>query len=279
MTIKFPPEIEQRLQTAMDTRTRPVPFLTWALPSAPGTCENCGGAEYVYVLWIDGGPYSAPTTHNKTFTSYEGSWYSYKRVGYPCPACQDSAKVALAGLVNTGLLETETGLSLHYYDGRRGKRQAVAAIKSILALRTPLGWYSLFGTYGTGKSSLLKILTAEFARRGFRAHYTRAEDMLTKIRDTFGDNPQDSERQIRETYGRFQFLAIDEVDRISTTGWAKASMMCLLDERYRRQEYSATAIATNKNPEELTGDFAYLASRMRDGRKIPVGGGDLRGAK
>ena len=103
-------------------------------------------------------------------------------------------------------------------------------------------------------------------------------DMLTRIRESFGDDPQESEAQIKATYGRYQFLAIDEVDRISNTGWARASMMTLLDERYRRREFAGTALATNCHPSKLGSDFEYLASRIKDGRAVPVGGEDLRGS-
>jgi len=186
--------------------------------------------------------------------------------------------VARASMGDTGLLEHETALTLDWLAQRQGKRNAVAAANRVLSMgRRPIGWYCFFGPYGTGKSSILKILTAEYARRGLRSHYTRAEDMLTRIRDSFSDNPQESERQIKTAYGHYQFLAIDEVDRISNTGWAKASMMMLLDERYRKIDQYCTVMATNTRPAEFPAEFDYLKSRMQDAEGAPVFGEDLRG--
>ena len=110
--VQFPDEVMERLKNAALGRQGRIPFLVPQPPITDGACENCGGFENVFVDWITGGPYSAPTKPNETFTVYNEEWYSYKRTGYPCPLCQDSVKVARASLKDTGLVDGEMGLSL-----------------------------------------------------------------------------------------------------------------------------------------------------------------------
>ena len=82
-----------------------------------------------------------------------------------------------------------------------------------------------------------------------------------------------SEGELLQTYGRYAFLAIDEVDIINQTSWAEVTLRTLLDTRYSRRQSVATAIATNKPPADL---WPYMASRWEEGIRIPMRGESLR---
>src|SRR5690606_36300192 len=86
-----------------------------------------------------------------------------------------------------------------------------------------------------------------------------------------------SERAIKARYGRYPFLAIDEVDRITDTAWSRAFLFAILDERYNVRQKQATMIATNLLPGQLTTHFGYLADRMKDGQRVILAGASLRG--
>jgi DNA replication protein DnaC len=104
--------------------------------------------------------------------------------------------------------------------------------------------------------------------------------MLSEAKAIFGSDPevQDaSERAIKARYSHYQFLAVDEVERISGTSWAMAFIFSVLDDRYNSRGFRATMIATNSMPGTLGEDFGYLEDRMKDGQRVVVAGRSLRG--
>lgn len=274
--VQFPENVMEQL--AELAHVKPIKFLVpyFGIRHYPGACDNCGGSGLVYVDWIQTGPRQTVEGGPFPWEFWDGAWYSYQRKAYACPQCQAGAAVRdMWG--DTGLLEAERGYDVAFIAKMTGKTQAAKAAEKVMAMkRRPVGWLTLFGPPGVGKSGVLKALTAHFARLGLRAHYTRAEDILARIRQTYGDDTTVSEEQIKDLYKRYHFLAIDEVDRTSSTEWARATLMMVLDERHRRREEVFTALATNKAPKDLPGDFEYLASRIQQGFLAPMAGADLR---
>jgi len=257
---------------------RPIRFLEVRFPirEYAGACDNCGGIGWVYLDWISRGPTKTIEGGRDPWRWYDGGWYQYKRKAYACPQCQAGTAVRDMWR-DTGLLEAERGYDIAFIAKMGGKTQAYKAAEKIIARkRHPIGWLTLFGPPGVGKSGVLKALTAHFSRLGLRSHYTRAEDILGRIRETYGADADVTEQQVKDLYKHYHFLAIDEVDRTSATEWAHATLMLILDERHRCREEVFTALATNKAPKDLPGDFEYLASRMQQGFLAPMGGVDLR---
>lgn len=280
--ILFPPNVMQMLK--QHARSNPPKFLIPSVVNFGDGCNNCGGEGVVHVQWVVKGPLNYIVTSDKrTCTYYEREpegWYEVKTTAYPCPVCRPASDVAAAQITGTGLHPEEmAALDLDWFEAQPGKRQVAQRTRGIMRAEKPTGLFVYFGEYGTGKSSLLKLIVSHYSARGLRARYTRAEDILTELRASFGDDGEGNESEIKRALGGYDVLAIDEVDRISDTGWARATMMTILDERYRVREWKATILATNKAPSAMGQDMAYLSSRIKDGQAVPVGGGDLRGVK
>lgn len=247
-------------------------------------CSNCGGTGQLWFQFSVAGPYREIPAGNQTSTWVaEGGqalpgWYKVESKVYPCPVCGDHDERLRFLWRSSGLEVNEREWRLDFLEGLGGKEQALEAARGMLAeVPKPKGWLSLFGAYGVGKSGVLKCLTAACVRASVQARYVRAGDILAEIRASYGDDRLASEDEITRRYGMLPLLAIDEVDSISGTEWAQSTLKLILDTRYRKIELAATVLASNMDPEGMPERLGYLASRMRDGTRVRMGGNDLRG--
>lgn len=273
---KFPAEALSDLETS---RAAGRTVFHKEIPPRPGACPNCSGQGVLWLQFVKSGPYATPPSGSGLITTYDNAWYRVESRFYPCPLCRDPAQRQSYLWERCGLEEHERHWRLDYLAGLPGKSAALDSARKLLALvPRPRGWLTFYGHYGVGKTGLLKSLVAACVRAGVSAHYARAEDILRSIRATFGPNPL-QEDELFQRYARYQLLAIDEVERTSDSGWARSTLMTLLDTRYTRRRALATVIATNRPPEQLPDQLGYLASRMRDGERVHVSGSDLRGKK
>jgi len=239
------------------------------LEDMPTVCSNCKGLEIISFELLS--PYRGERRRSRKF------------LNSPCPACcPDHEKERITFLLGeSGLQPVEYHWTLDYAAQYQGKREAILAMSSLLASAPwPSGWITLYGSYGTGKSGLLKATVAGFCHAGVSANYSRAGDILSEAKATFSGDQEaldSSERAIKARYGRYQFLALDEIDRIPMTDWSMSFLFSILDDRYNRRQHQATAIATNKMPGQMGAPFHYLEDRMRDGQRLVMAGRSLRG--
>ena len=251
-----------------------------ACPASGASCHNCGGSGSVYLEVLTAGPYRWPPERTP-ITRYDGAWWKRELSAYPCPVCNARAGADRIALLwdGSGLLPVEREWQLDYIDGLAEKDVALAAARATLAgTPHPTGWAIFYGGYGVGKTGILKSLTAAFIRAGVAAHYCRAADVLSLFRASYDDDSDgENERQIVRRYAGYPFLAIDEINRASTTKWALERLFGLFDDRYNRQGTVATAMATNTPPGEFGAEWGYFESRTRDGLRLAVGGAELRG--
>lgn len=252
-------------------------------PQLSGECANCRGQGRLWFAFLIGLGTRAPIGSPGTPILYHnGAWFAYDSQQYDCPVCHETGRDRLQRLwEGSGLTLPERAWKLDYLDGRLGKGESVDAAHTLLAdLPRPAGWASFFGAFGVGKSGLLKSLVAASIHAGVPARYVRGLDILSEARGTYGDESHESEVDLVSRYARYQFLAVDEVDRVSGTEWARAMLFTILDDRYNRRDSVATALATNAAPGGLDdGMWGYLASRMKDGVRVIVSGADLRGER
>ena len=153
-----------------------------------------------------------------------------------------------------------------------------------MAQSRPVGWLSLHGSYGMGKTGVMKSIVAACIKRSIKTRYVLASQLLSELRTSYQDNGfnedvPNTESEIIKMYQRVQVLAIDEVDRVSDTDWSQSMLLNILNGRYDRRDTVATIIATNRAPGQLPPAFHYLASRMKDGEMVMIGGTDLRGGQ
>ena len=246
-----------------------------AVPEGDGDCANCGGGGIVVLTTT---PKYPTKSLNGNITSIDDQWFSnVENTSYPCPICMETPDISVL-FEDSGLSFDESYWELSYIEDMAGKENALTEARNLLSgTPRPTGLYTFFGDYGAGKTGILKSVTSAFIKAYVKARYVRANDFLTEVKASFTDDTT-SEESVIAAYSRYQFLAIDEVDRISNTDWARATTFALLDQRYNARNFMATAMATNKFPDKMGGDWGYLMSRMLDGVRVPVGGESLRGA-
>jgi len=140
------------------------------------------------------------------------------------------------------------------------------------------GWVYLWGGYGTAKTLILKTAVAEALRADKEAVYARMVDLLDELRAAYDEDK--ASRALVERihyYTALPLLALDEIDRVKETEWARERIFQIIDRRYTSAELGrgATLLASNSSPEALDG---YLCSRVRDGRfeVVEMQGADLR---
>lgn len=246
----------------------------------PG-CPNCNGTGDIGATIIHGGPYTFVPEH--TGCMYVGgAWYKVKNVMFKCPLCsgnESRPSVIERIFEDSGLEEVEREWRLEYIENHEDKDIALGAARDMLSrIPTINGIMAFFGNYGVGKSGILKSMTGACARAGVRAKYMRASDVLTQLRSTY-DNNGVSEGGVYNSLMRYKFLALDEIDRIADTDWAKAAIFSVLDKRYNARHVMATVLATNSVPDNMGPDWGYMTSRLTDGVRVPVGGQSLRGVQ
>ena len=154
-------------------------------------------------------------------------------------------------------------------------RMALQEIRATLA--QGYGWVYLYGSFGTGKTQVLKIAVAEAMRTGRTAAYVRMAEILDHLREAFQSDSKVSERSRLDWWAKLPVLAIDEFDRVRDTGYSEERRFVLLDRRYEQaiREEGVTILASNQKPEKLP---AYLSDRVQDGRFriVYLDGGSLR---
>jgi hypothetical protein len=193
-----------------------------------------------------------------------------------CPGC--AAGQALAR-VWSGLPDEATGVRL---DNNRlvlledpSYDQALAAVQDLI--RTPRGWLTLAGGYGTGKTTLIYAALNHLADRGVYGRYTTAPALLDYLRDGLAPGVETPGSRLRGL-AEVPILAVDELDKYSATAFAEEQIFKLFHARYQQRRTHATLIGYNLDGAERIPPF--LASRIRDGRfqYIELRGADVRPA-
>lgn len=245
------------------------------IPPVPGQCPNCGGSGRLAVSF-------EATKSSESYLAFDDGYgqIRVRTVTYPCPICSERDRQIEReyAWAHSGIDAHERDWRIDYIENMPGKESALMRARELLAMTPkPCGLYIFHGDYGRGKTGILKSLTAQFILAGVTARYYRAADLLGEIRSTYGDQASVTEDQIVNQLGSLFFLAVDEVDRVSMTDWSMATLMRILDTRYARRGQVATAIATNARPDQMSSEWGYLQSRLRDGERVPMDGQDLRG--
>lgn len=135
------------------------------------------------------------------------------------------------------------------------------------------GTVFMYGGYGQGKSLVLKIAVATALNEGKRAAYANLAGVLDDIRIAYDERENKMTELVRrmEWWASLDVLAIDELDKVGQTEWARERIFQLLDARYQRavRQEALTVIAANyQSTDELSG---YLKSRIEDNRFVANG--------
>lgn len=189
-----------------------------------------------------------------------------------CPDCHDGrlAERLRAACQLTGWL---VDASFKGYRLSPGNRAAYEAAQKFA--KAPRGWLTLWGGYGLGKTHLLAATVNHCTAGRIAAVYYTLPDLLDRLRDSYGN---DGFSTLFDRLVAVPVLALDELDKVRLTDWAREKLYQLVDARYRDLDRRGTLLALNRQPDVNDPDLAYLYSRAMDyrSRVVEVAGGDVR---
>lgn len=198
----------------------------------------------------------------------DNHWAGYDKL-IPCPECNERKASGRAKLTSQleGWLASATFANYGVTPDNRDAHSAAVEFVS-----KPIGFLSLYGDYGPGKTHLLAAIVN--ALEG-QARYFTFPDLISQYRASIDRG------LVEEFYthvSSIPVLVVDEIDKASLKGWTREQTYRLFDNRYRKWESCGTVLAMNQDPGQMTEDLGYLFSRMRDSRFkcVKVGGGDNR---
>ena len=256
-----------------------------SVPTMPQTCKclNCGDLMSVAIFRIDGGPFPsvpqfATSRYINDIPGMTPGWYTGKSEEAPCPVCAGNKNEKFL-LELSGLYEDELDWGFGHYWPKDGKDSAKRIMQDLAANPRPVGFVTLYGEHGVGKTYLMKIAVNELRQAGIPAAYRTLAGLLSEARELYDEEVRrKSAESLIDEYSSIQVLCLDELDKVKLTTWVQETVFRLLDTRYARMGDRLTVLATNKHPEELGDALRYLISRMDDARckVINVGGADMR---
>lgn len=109
----------------------------------------------------------------------------------------------------------------------------------------------LCGAPGTGKTHMACELALERARAGTSVLYTRAWDLMSRLKATF--DGKGTEGDVLSRYVSAGVLVVDEWWRCGTTPWTKDTLWNLVDRRYA--ELRPTVIVSNGTEAQIAPTF------------------------
>jgi DNA replication protein DnaC len=190
----------------------------------------------------------------------------------PCP---QGRRLAFSEALDRGQVDNRLGLTsdeirnltwVAIKDGLSDGYKARRAVQS--AYQRGHGLVFLYGKSGQAKTLSLKVAVAVALMEGKRAAYANMLTMLDDIRLAFDEKENKQSELVRrmDWWLSLEILAIDELDKINSTDWARERIFQLLDARYQRavRQEALTIIAGNYNSTDELG--TYLRSRIEDNR-------------
>lgn len=136
----------------------------------------------------------------------------------------------------------------------------------------PVGFLTLWGDYGPGKTHLAAAVTNALYGR---AKYFTLPDLLSQLRQSIAHGTVEV---FYQAISNLPVLVLDEIDKASLKDWSKEQAYRLFDKRYRHFEAMGTVLIMNESPHESNEKLNYLFSRMEDSRFacVELSGGDNR---
>jgi len=156
----------------------------------------------------------------------------------------------------------------------KGRAAAIAGATAFI--RTPIGWLTIWGEFGVGKTYFLASIVNQCIQHRVAASYHVLPELLRQLKAGYEDGSTD---RLIDSLKSSSVLALDEVDKARGTSWELATVFEILDWRYRNANQVGTVLAMNTDPRgDTSHPLAYVFSRMHDARFTitEMGGGDVR---
>jgi chromosomal replication initiation ATPase DnaA len=177
----------------------------------------------------------------------------------PCKTCNRDEYAARAGLSEAERRITFADIET---DGRPGAHSMMSAMNEFVQ-RGRVGFLTVHGSYGNGKSTLLKALVNDCLKNDVDVRYITMTEVMSYAREAF-----DNEKQGDSDYGRISRLAqvrvlvIDEVDKARVSDYSREVQNYLFDKRYREAGKFGTVLAWNGKFDAV--DLPAIRSRLSE---------------
>ena len=190
---------------------------------------------------------------------------------FPCSVCNSAAVDYSSGLnpeerqVRFDDLETI---------GRPGATEMSAAAREFMSMNR-VGFLSVYGGYGNGKSTLLKAIVNDCIACGIEAQYITMTNVMMYIRDAFNSGlTGDSDYSRVTKLARVRVLVIDECEKGRMSEHAREIQTHLFDERYRASYQLGTVLAWNGEFESF--ELPWVRSRLSQFKVVKNSDPDMR---
>lgn len=154
-----------------------------------------------------------------------------------------------------------------------GGRDEMLAIAEDYARRWPemetqgLGLF-IHGSPGSGKTHLVAALGLHLMRLGVSVAFWPMQELLDRLRATYGGASVESEHEILTGLERSQLLIIDDVAATKTTEWAEGLFYSVVDKRYRQKK--PLIVTTNVTPQKLRETLGERTASRLDEICLPI---------
>lgn len=194
----------------------------------------------------------------------------------PCPKCNQAAITYNSGLqpherkITPGNIITA---------GRPDALKMRNAVDRFIA--RPVGFLSIYGTYGNAKTIALMAIVNACIERGIEARYLTAHQLMDYLYEAFDEKVLETDRGRIARLSSIPVLAIDEFEKARETAYAKDMQQHLIDERYRNAGTLGTVFAWNEDaiaPAFSAIPWGAVVSRMREFPVVHNADPDMRPA-
>jgi DNA replication protein DnaC len=127
----------------------------------------------------------------------------------------------------------------------------------------PRAGITLRGPVGCGKTHLAVGILKNVIAKGFTGLYYNAPELLSALRDTYGDHPVETENDVLEYVTEADLLVLDDLGAEKPTDWVLDRFYLIVNGRY--QNRLPLIVTTNFSEEHLRKHLGErLASRLAE---------------
>jgi DNA replication protein DnaC len=192
------------------------------MPNPGSACSECQGARY---LRDDSLPIGHPRFGKLS----------------PCPVCNIQTTEILSGLNEHE--RTVAFDRMKQFVGRPASARMIAAAKTFAA--NPVGFLSIHGGNGNGKTMCLMAIVNAVIASGIEARYMTAAQLVAMMRETFNSESKETDYDRVHQLASIPVLCIDEMDKLRDTPYSREIQQELINLRYRSAHELGTVLAWN----------------------------------
>ncbi|MGI5873170.1 MAG: ATP-binding protein [Bacillota bacterium] len=215
----------------------------------------------------------APATYRCPICKDQGVLFDGE-IAYPCRCAKEAhltARKERAGITPRLLKQTFDRFDLSFYsDESRGankltfrdnaaetRKAARRFVDDVIDGKEPCG-LMFQGAVGSGKTFLAAAIANALIEAGVDVDFTVVPDFLDRLRESFGDDSEESESDLMNEVKRVPVLILDDLGAHNYTDWSIKTIFAILN--YRVNYEKPTIVTTNlerRDIEELLGSRIY----------------------